>query len=340
MALRDVLVLSDGVAGHDRASDGIVRALGQKDAVRAQWLRMEEVRPRSRRLARLAASTFAPHPFLSRNVRIVPGGVAAPWSEAAVEAWPEAADIVVSTGPSTAAANIAAARRYGARNIYYGFSKWPSVGFSLLLTPVAASGGRIETVPRPSELDLADMPAPRPLRPDEPCTIAVLLGGDTKHYSYSDDDFAAIAGRLVLVLAEFPSWGAAVYDSRRTPSGPFAVLEQMLSGHERIAVHPFRTGGVNSNRAAFEADCVIVTADSLSMVSECVAAGRPTLVVKASAYRGPKRDRGELDGLVAANVISVAAVDHLDVGVLVAAPRPLRGAPARVLLDALSRHGF
>ncbi|MEM8855655.1 MAG: ELM1/GtrOC1 family putative glycosyltransferase [Pseudomonadota bacterium] len=335
-----MLVLSDGVAGHDRASDGIVRALGHKVPVRAHWLRMEEVRPRSRRLARLAAASLAPAPFLSRNVRLLPDGVAAPWADASVAGWPEAAHIVVSTGPSTAAANIAAARRYGARNIYYGFAKWPSVGFSLLLTPVAATGERMETVPRPSEVDLTDFPPPRPLAADAPRTIAMLLGGDTKHYAYTEADFAAMAERLAGLLDTCPDWHLSVFDSRRTPQAPFAAMQKSLAGHARVSLHPFRTGGVNSNRAAFEADAVIVTADSLSMVSECIAAGRPTMVVKTATYRGPKRDRGELAGLAAANVIAMADVDGLDVAGLSAAPRPQRGEPARVLLDALARHGF
>ena len=46
------------------------------------------------------------------------------------------ADLVISTGPRTAAANIAVARRLGAKNVYFGLSQWPSDRFfSLLLTP-------------------------------------------------------------------------------------------------------------------------------------------------------------------------------------------------------------
>src|SRR6185295_4574346 len=68
-------------------------------------------------------------------------------------------DLVISTGPRTAAANIAIARKLTAKNVYFGFSKWPSDGFyTVLLTPErrAPHPHRAYTL-RPSELDASEL---------------------------------------------------------------------------------------------------------------------------------------------------------------------------------------
>ena len=112
----------------------------------------------------------------------------------------EPIDLVVSTGPRTAAANIALARFLGARNIYFGFSKWPADrGFALLLTPEPCKpGARRSYVLRPSEVDATELPEPRPLVANGTVRHASLLfGGQSKHYMYAEADMRLLAERLM-----------------------------------------------------------------------------------------------------------------------------------------------
>ena len=196
-----MLVLTDGVPGHDRSSEGVLAALARLGPTRARWLGIAEVRPTSRRIARLCARVLRPDRFLAERVRIAPERVAERFGPALAD-WPERADFVLSTGPSTAAANIAAARRLSARNIYCGFAKWPVTGFSLILSPVPSRARRVALAPRPSTVDAEALPPPRPLAGPGTRTIALLFGGETKHYAYTAEDMDALATRLGTILAE------------------------------------------------------------------------------------------------------------------------------------------
>ena len=336
----NVLVLSDGVAGHDRSSEGVVAALTRLRPVKAQWLGIREIKPRSRRLARLSASIIDPGDFLSRRVRLAPERVA-PRVHPACDTWPDSADVVVSTGPSTAAGNIAAARWLGAKSLYCGFPKWPVTGFTLVLSPVASGMHRVVFTPRPTTIDGAVLPAPRPLADDAPRTLALLFGGETKHYTYTNADMDRLSARLSAILEARAAWSLLVYDSRRTTAARFDRLTEPLSrfGH-RVSIHRFGTHGVASNADAFRADIVIVTADSLSMATEAIASGRPTIVAAAGDYRGPRRDRAEFAALAGAGHIRRARFGDLDPALLDATPRPPQLSRPRALADLLSDRGF
>lgn len=327
-------MLTDGIAGHDRASDGIVAALARHRTVNATWLGIREVPPRSRRIARVHAALGAPDGWLSRGVRLDSANVAPAWREKAIATWPTHTDIVVSTGPSTAAANIAAGRRYGARTIYFGFPKWPVIGFSLILCPVPSPARCVALTPRPVDLDASVLPRPRPLAQEGPRQIALLFGGESKHYAYRPHDMAALGTACRALLAARPNWSLDAYDSRRTATALFEAFVAALAPlPERVRVHRFKDEGLGSNRSAFSADLLMVSADSLSMINEAVAAARPTLIVRADSYRGPRRDRGEIAALARAGLVGQSAFGRLDLAALLATPVP----PVLSRPEALSR---
>lgn len=337
----DVLVLTDGVAGHDRASDGILAALARLGPVRDRWLGVAEHRPASRRIARVAAAFMPPAPYLARNVCLSPDRVAAALEGRAVAGWPDRADVVVSTGPATAAMNVAAARRYGASNVYYGFPKVPHLGFTLLLSPVPSRCSGVVLAPRPSRIDAADLPPPRPVSTDGARTLALLVGGDTKHYRYSADDMAVLGHAVVGLLGRHPGWSLAVYDSRRTSAAPFGAFVAATEPlRPRVALHLFARGGAFSNASAYGADFIIVTADSLSMISEAIAAGRPTLVVRPAAYAAPARDRDELRTLARENLVATATLGEIGEDVIAATPRPPATSQIASLAGLLAARGF
>jgi hypothetical protein len=333
-----VLVLTDGVAGHDRASHGVLAALSRGRQVHAQWLGIAETGGGSRRFSRMAAATGDPGRFLATRVRLAPERVA-PMFGAAADGWPPHADVVVSTGPSTAAANIAAARRYGARNVYCGFHKWPVLGFTVILSPVPTWSRVVATVPRPSDIDAADFPPPRPLDGPGERRIALLFGGESKHYRYTAADMDTLGAALGGLLAALPGARLLAFDSRRTDA---ALFERLLAALPAGRVEPrrFAEGGVASNRDAFAADLALVTADSLSMITEALAAARPTMVIRADAYRGPARDRREIDLLARRGLVAEATFAAVDLSAALAVPRPPTTSQLAALESVLASRGI
>ncbi|UOM36993.1 ELM1/GtrOC1 family putative glycosyltransferase [Acuticoccus sp. I52.16.1] len=315
-----VIVLTDGVAGHDRTSAGILAALEHHHTLEARWIPMREKRPMSRRLHRLAAALRAPKPWIARNVDLA-------------EPLPESADIVVSTGPSTAATNIAVARAIGARNIYCGFPKRPQLGVTALLTPVPTKARCAVFAPRPTDIDAATLRRPVPLREPGPHRIALLMGGDSKHYAYTERDMLTLARALGEILAGEPEWTLVAYDSRRTSTKLFETFADALGDvGGRVKIVRYAEAGLASNAGAFECDLILVTADSLSMVTEAVASARPTLVIAPDLYTGPRRDMNEIEALRAQRLVARACFGELSARALQTPPSP----PAQSRPAALS----
>jgi hypothetical protein len=256
-------------------------------------------------------------------------------------------DLVVSTGPATAAANIALARRLKAKNVYFGFPQWPVTGaFTLMLSPALGRPRRnVAYALRPSELDASALPSPRPLVDDgEPRRACLLFGGDTKHYRYTVSDLELLAQRLAAVAGDAPRLQWTVFDSRRTPASPFGRFAAVLAEEQApVRVVRFDAGGLLSNLSAFESDLLLVTADSMSMISEAIAAGRPTGILSADAYEAPKRDADELALLLAEKRAFALTFSGLSASaVLAAAPRLslVTASQLDMLYDALVQHGI
>ena len=298
-----VLILSDGVAGHDRSSLGILTALARHRAVEARVLPIRETRIFSRRVKRALAGLIPFETFWKTFYRI--GGEASPFNPLPLtHAVPEPPiDLVISTGPRTSAANIALARHLKAKNTYFGFSKWPSDGFySVLLTSERrrAHPHRGYTL-RPSELDAAELPDARPLVSNgTERRAALLFGGQSKHYCYTMADMELLAERLIALTRDQPWLKWTVFDSRRSPEAEIDRLVEMI-GASGVPVEfvRFAERGLLSNNPAFRSDLVLVTADSMSMLAESIASCRPTGILFADRYRPPKRDAIEHMAMIA-----------------------------------------
>jgi hypothetical protein len=298
-----VLILSDGVAGHDRSSLGILMALSKHRKVKAQVLPIRETRRLSRR-AKRALAGLLPFGLFWERFYAVGGAASTAGSLPVAHKVPvERIDLVISTGPRTAAANIAIARHLKARNVYFGFSRWPADRFyTVLLTPERRRPhpNRAYTL-RPSEIDAADLPPARPLaRNGAELRAALLFGGQSKHYGYTLADMELLAARLIALRGAMPWLGWIVFDSRRTPKEAFdrlvALVEESGVG---VAFARFGEGGLLSNAPAFASDLVLVTADSMSMLAESIASQRPTGILFADRYEPPKRDAIELQAMIA-----------------------------------------
>lgn len=139
-------------------------------------------------------------------------------------------------------------------------------------------------------------PLPRPL-------VAVLLGGANKQYRLSE----ARARTLAEGLAGLPG-GLAITPSRRTGEDAMRIIRAALGA--KPAVIWDGTGENPYFGFLAHADAIVVTGDSVSMVSEACATGKPVYVFdleggsrKFERFHRALRDRGitrPFDGALAA----------------------------------------
>jgi len=328
------LRLTDGVAGHDRIALGVLTAVARRRTMETRSLGVRERGAGSRRLDRLHARLAPFERFWTARYEAAHGDASAAMALAR-----ERFDMVVSAGPSTGAANIAFARATGARSIYFGFPKLPLIReFDLLLRPdhPRLGLGPGEVVLRPSEIDPDLLPPPR--RGAKRRRVALMLGGVTKFHTFTDQDFrgfAAIVQRLTAAGLE-----VVVSNSRRTPAVAFdAFVAELAPCGGKVTVIDFRRDGLMSNADVFATDVIIVTADSMSMIAEAIAARRPTVIARPDGYRPPARDAREIATHVRCNLALAASVSELAVPDWIdrlEGLRPLDANPLDRLADLLS----
>ncbi len=108
--------------------------------------------------------------------------------------------------------------------------------------------------------------------------VALLIGGSTGRLTMTDADLAALAERLAPFLE---TQGGELYatTSRRSPAGAAEAIQRALPD---ATVHTWRPDdSANPYRALLDqADCLVVTAESESMLAEA-AATRATLAIAA-----------------------------------------------------------
>ncbi len=266
-------IVSEGSPGHVSQSVGLVAALGfQSIAI--------ETRPRlggiARQLVRLwmgRAGRPLSRRFRENRLRCrVPDDAPAPGL------------IVCSGGKSVFAARSLAAET-GAPLVYLGERKpYPSDWFHTVFTPSAAERGAndvpIESIPTKINRDLADAAAAawtdRPAGP----LWAALVGGSSASHRYQSADWQEMAaGMNELARARGIRW--LITTSPRTGAEAERILKSALNP-AAIAAAVWWSESQDRKMAAFlgAADAVFVTQDSVTMVTEAVASGRPTAVVR------------------------------------------------------------
>jgi uncharacterized protein len=347
MKTMQVLILSDGVAGHDRSSLGILTALKKYRSVEARVLPIRETRKLSRRMKRALAGLLPFGLFWKIFYRI--GGEASPFNPLPItnDIPTGAIDLVITTGPRTSAANIAVARLLKAKNVYFGFSKWPSDGFyTVLLTAERRRPHphRAYTL-RPSELDAAELPEARPLvRNGTERNAAILFGGQSKHYYYTMADMDLLGARLIALAREMPWLRWTFFDSRRSPEAEIDHLVDVVrSKSSHVDFVRFGERGLLSNNPAFASDLVLVTADSMSMLAESIASQRPTGILFADRYKPPQRDAIEHMAMIADRRAFPITFSGLDAEALLKGAAGLETLPHSqldALYETVARYGI
>jgi len=306
-----VLLLSDGRPGHYRQSEGIVAALRRGGPV---------VLDR----AELAARVPLPKALVPKLGRILPPGLFLRLVHGVDPSAIERPDIIVSAGGSTLGANVALARLLRVPNVFSGSTRGYALeSFRLVLTPYASVANPPVVIAgaKPTPFDPDRIPPPRPIASLEDARgarVSVLIGGPTQHAAFADEDWSRLAS-LIEALAARWQCRITVATSPRTP---IETIDRMADIAARsagaVVLIDFRTAGPGSIERAFDCDLVLVTSDSMSMMTEAALSRRPAVAL-APGVVTPGRDDEAVAGLVAMRRLAVLPLAGLDPETLVAA---------------------
>lgn len=311
---RRAWILTDGKAGDENQCLGVARALG----VEAEVRRVPAAGP---------FAWFAPWGPADPRLRRQGGALHGPLP-----------DLAIASGRRAVPA-LRACRRLGVPFIAY--LKDPRTGpgtadfiwvpeydrlrgpnvLTTLTSPHLLSAERLAAARAAPDPRLAGLGHPR---------VAVLLGGGSRHLRFTEAEAARLAGGLRRLVSE--GGRLMVTASRRTPEGLRRAARSLAAETDGF----FWDGsGENPYLALLAlADTIVVTSDSINMVSEAVATGMPVLLFELPGT--PPRHVRMFDALKEAG--AVAGFNGLFVDLRYS---PINATPviARALADAyIGRH--
>ncbi len=258
-----VWVMHDGKIGMANQVIGLAEASGwpfeeKRLAIRTPW------------------SHLSPHAWFRPMRALDPqgAGLAPPWP-----------DLVIACGRVTVALARAVKRRSGGKTFWVQVQdpRFARREVDLVVAPrhdpaagpnIFATLGAVHRVTPAKLADAVERLGPKFASLPRPL-VAVLIGGDNAVYRLTDAGFARLCDQLAtLALAGF---GLAVTPSRRTGAAKSALLHEKLKGLPAVI---WDGTGDNPYFAMLGmADAILVTANSVSMVSEAAATGKPVHVI-------------------------------------------------------------
>jgi uncharacterized protein len=197
--------------------------------------------------------------------------------------WP---DLVVGCGRNSVIPALAIRRASGGRTVAAHVQD-PRLGraeFDLLLVPehdrlrgerVIVTRGALHCV-TPEKLAAARQGFPELVTLPRP-VLGVLIGGSNRAYSLTLDRLGAIADAIAACLRA-TGGSAVVTPSRRTGGAGIALLRERLWNVPAVIWD--MTGDNPYFAYLATADAFLVTADSVSMISEAAATGRPVHIIE------------------------------------------------------------
>lgn len=313
-----VLIVSDGVPGHVSQARGLVRWLATRFSTCADEHR---IALRARSLARLVLP-----PLLGRGS----GGLAAYRLFHGEPPRPDApVDVVVSAGGNTAFANVLLARHLRRPNVFLGSRRrLPGRCFTahLTLEPTNDASNIVMTVaPSPSTgMEMAARGrtfAERHGMESERLWL-MACGGDGAGKTYRATHWRTLGGWMNGLAARHGvRW--LISTSRRTGrAGEEALRASIAPDHVAYAVWWSRREERILGDLMGAAERLFVTVDSMSMISECIAAAKPLILVHTGDGAPNQRYQDALGkyqrlGLCGNHEVGATVDDHL------ASPPPL-----------------
>lgn len=286
-------VLLDKAKGHQNQALGVAEALGFPYETRQLVYTVYAKIPNWMKFPAFGLDALGVHP--TRSDRL-----AAPWPE-----------LVIACGRRTAP--VARYIKYKAGEDENGVARcriaqlmWPGnplEPFDLIAVPshdgYTVSGEQFMTIlgspHRVTEAQLTEARTrwlasrhepPRPV-------ITLLVGGNTKRSAFKTKQADHLI-RMVLQLALDGRGSVLVSTSRRTPDAAYKVIRDQLSRSplECGEVYHWKQKGENPYYAYLAlADAIVVTGDSISMMSEACGSGKPVYIYSPEGFAPEKHER-------------------------------------------------
>lgn len=281
---KTIWIISEGSPGHVSQSVGLAAALAERTP--AEIARIE-CRPRLNGAIRTLVRAW-----MGREGRSLPDWVVRRWLR--IEGEPAGRpDLILCSGGKSVFAARTLAVRHGAPCVFLGERKpYPSEWFHTVFTPSACETGlndvQIEMIP--TQVTQAGVERAASAWTERPSgrLWAMVIGGPSVSHRYVASDWGALAtGMNALARREGIRW--LVTTSRRTGA---AVEARLRAGLEPavVASAVWWAEKPEKKMSAFlgAAEQVVVTQDSVTMVTEAVASGRPVVVVTPANVRFPE----------------------------------------------------
>jgi len=252
--------VTDGVAGHESQTRGLVEAIGRLT------------------------------PTVTRDV---PAGGLATCIGTLVRDWwaapPEAApDLILCSGHRTHLAALVLRLRFGGHTVVLMRPSLPLRCFDLVVAP------RHDAL-KPSDRVLVTEGAINAIRPGGPHHRnqgLILIGGPSRHHSWSS---SGVAAQIESIFACSPTTSWTIGTSRRTPVDTTSwLLTLCREGIDVVMARDTPPGWVASRLA--QAGQVWVSEDSISMIYEAITAGVPVGLLEVPRRRSDRVTRA-IDGL-------------------------------------------
>lgn len=284
-AERIVWIVSEGSPGHVSQSAGLAEALAGRFPLRVERV---ECRPRLNGVARSLVRAW-----MGPKGRPLPEWILRRWLRVDLSATTvKTPDLVLSSGGKSVFAARSLAARGGAPYVFLGERKpYRSEWFHTVFTPSARETGvndvRIEMIP--TQVTKAGVERAAAAWAERPAgrLWAMVVGGASVSHRYAASDWDALAaGMNTLARREGIRW--LVTTSRRTGEEAEARLRAGLEG-AAVAAAVWWARKPEKKMSAFlgAAEQVVVTQDSVTMVTEAVASGRPVVVARPADVRIP-----------------------------------------------------
>ncbi|MBU0571134.1 MAG: mitochondrial fission ELM1 family protein [Candidatus Omnitrophica bacterium] len=294
--LKKIMVLDDGKKGHLKQSMAVVK---QIEGVSARDIETDVVRVEYKnRAARVFLNALAPFipDWFQLHLVFLEITLKRDSYENIVNRY---ADIIVGCGSSLVAVNRLLKLENVARNVavldpgLFNRSK-----FDLVVIPEHDVSGRLagqenvivtQLAPNlidPEELDLLNKEGgPEEKESFGALKIGVLIGGDNRYFGFPDTLARSMADALRKTCEE-SRCVLRITTSRRTPASAEVILKKEFDGAPFCGM--FVSGRIDTDERTVEkimadSDVIIVSGESISMVSEAVSSGKPVLVFMPDA---------------------------------------------------------
>lgn len=272
---RIVWIISEGSPGHVSQSEGLVSALARRISLETAVI---QTRPKLNGIARSLVR------FWMGN-RALPAAFIRHWLRCEFPA--SKPDLIVTSGGKAVFAARSLALKSGAPLVFLGERKpYPSGWFHTVFTPspfeTGANDVPIEMIP--TGITPESVAAAASAWADQPDgkLWAIIIGGASASHRFTDADWQALAEQMNALAAKHGiRW--LVSTSRRTGEAAEQVLRKFLAP-ETIAYAVWWAEKPEKKMAAIlgTASWIFTTQDSVTMVTEAIASGRPVVVTMPS----------------------------------------------------------